>query len=267
MIRRIYILVVLFFAFGVVKPASALTDPASTIQEKKIGFFTELGAKVDPNLTFTDASGRSVTIGSLLKSNVPTIITPMYYGCPRLCGLLLNGFIDLVKKMKLSMGSEYNVITVSFDPSEAAELAKGKEQSVFEEVSRSDVNQENWHFLVGGEQNIKALMDQLGFHYQKDGEEYAHSSGIIVLTPQGEISQYFTGIEFSPWDVRLSLIEASKGSIGSAIDHILLFCYRFDPTQGKYTWVAFNVLRGGVLAAVLLFAYVAYFFSKRVKRA
>ncbi len=247
---------------------AALTENiGEKVETKKIGFVTVLGGKLDKTLTFTDAEGKTVTLGDLLTPGIPTIFVPVYYSCPRLCGLLLNGFVELIKKIDLTMGTEYKVITLSFKPEETADLAKGKSNSVFAEINRPDVNTSNWRFLVGAEANIKQLMDQIGFRYEKDGDEYAHSSGFIVLTPDGEISQYFTGIEFPAWDVRLSLVEASKGSIGSTIDHILLFCYSFDPSKGKYTWVAFNILRIGVLASVLLCIALVFMYSRRAKTA
>lgn len=264
LIRRLIFLISLLCVSNV---ATASDGIGADVADKKIGFVTVLGSKIDGTLTFTDAEGKVVPLSSLMSPQIPTIILPVYYGCPRLCGLLMNGFVDLVKKMNLKMGSEYKVITVSFDPLETPDLAKGKSNSVYAEVGREDANASNWHFLVGAELAIKTLMEQIGFRYQKDGDEYAHSSGFIILTPHGEISQYFTGIEFSPWDVRLSLIEASQGSIGSAIDHVLLFCYRFDPSKGKYTWAAFNFLRSGVLASVLLCIGVVYMYSRRARRA
>lgn len=247
--------------------ASALTDPAAVLKKQEIGFYTKLGTKIDTTLPFTNADGQDVQLSSLFRPGIPTIILPVYYGCPRLCGFLLSGFVDLVKKMNLLMGKEYNVIAVSFNPDDKAADAKEKSNSVLSEVGRPEANSANWSFLVGKQEYIAKLMDQLGFRYEKDGDEYAHASGIIIVTPTGEISQYFTGIEFSPWDVRLSLIEASRGSVGSTIDHILLFCYKFDPTKGKYTLIAFNVLRGGVLAAIGLFFAAVFVFSKRIKQA
>ena len=190
----------------------------------------------------------------------------MYYSCPRLCGLLINGFVDLVKEMDLKLGSEYNIVTLSFDPTEKPDLAKKKQTSVIEAVHRSDVTSASWHFLTGKEENIRTLLNQAGFRYKFEAGEYLHSSGFFILTPEGQISQYFTGIQYSAWDVRLAMVEASQGGIGSAVDHILLYCYDFDPINGKYTLTAFNILRGGSLFAVILFVLVAVKLSRRVVR-
>lgn len=265
----IYINFILFILLMVSTPAHvcALTDPASSLKNQEIGFYTKLGTKVDTSIPFTNQDGEIVTLASLLQPGVPTVILPVYYGCPRICGFLFSGFVELIKSMKLVLGKEYRVIAVSFNPDDYAADAKERAKIVFSDLGTPEAVTANWSFLVGLDGNIRKLMDQLGFRYQKDGDEYAHGSGFIVLTPSGEISQYFTGIEFSPWDVRLSLIEASKGAIGSTIDHILLFCYKFDPTQGKYTLFAFNVLRGGVLAMIGLFVAAIFYFSRRVKQA
>lgn len=241
-------------------------DPAELIKNKDIGFVTKLGTKLDTSLKFIDETGNEVSLSSILTSKIPTIFAPMYYSCPRLCGLLINGLVDLVKRIDLKMGDQYRVISFSFDPTENSELAKQKSESVVKAVDRADVTGANWHFLTGKEENIKALLEQAGYRYKFSAGEYLHSSGFFVLTPQGEISQYFTGIEFSPWDVRLSLIDASQGSIGSTMDHILLYCFDFDPVRGRYTWVAFNILRGGAAVSVVLFGIVAVMLSRKVTK-
>ena len=246
--------------------AHAEVDAAELIKTKEIGFVTTLGTKLDTSIPFQDESGQSVTLENLLKPAQPTIFVPVYYGCPRLCGLLMNGFVELVKKLELKQGIEYNVVTLSFDPTEDSVLAKKKQESVLKEVHRTDVTDKTWRFLTGKEENIRALLNQAGFKYKFAEGEYLHSTGFFILTPQVEISQYFTGIEFSPWDVRLAMVDASKGGIGSTVDHILLYCFDFDPAKGKYTLTAFNVLRGGSLFAVILFILIAVKLSRRVVR-
>lgn len=242
--------------------SQAIENPKQEIEGKKVGFFTILGNRVDLNSKLTEASGQEVTLRETLSSELPTIILPIYYGCPRLCGLTLGGFLELVKKIDLSLGKEFQVATVSFDPEEKAEIALEKSNDVYKQVERADFDPKRWRFFVGEQSVLARLMDSIGFRYQKDGEEFAHASGFIILTPDGEISQYFTGIEFSPWDVRLALVEASKGKIGSTIDHILLYCFRFDPTKGKYTWVAFNTVRIGVFISVLACVTVVLLYSR-----
>jgi protein SCO1/2 len=197
----------------------------------------------------------------------PLVIAPVYYKCPRLCGLLLDGLYSLINKLPLKLGDDFNVLVVGFDPTESAsdaEEVRSKLNIRLKEEARGVTGALN--YVVGDERSTATLMDQLGFRYKKDGEDFAHSAALMILTPTGEISQYFTGIEFSPWDVRLALVEASQGKIGTAIDHLLLYCFRFDPLQGKYTWAVVALLRvGGVLTLIGL-GLVYFFFVKRGAR-
>ncbi len=231
---------------------SALEKPGEELQD--VGLATELGAQVDSSLTFTNSSGKKVTLGELVSADRPTVIVPAYYDCPMLCGLLLNGLTKLLNKVEdLKLGSDYQVITVSFDHTETPELAAEKKELFTGKFTGQGDAKHGWHFLVGSEENVKALMDQIGFYFKEDKDEFAHTAVIMILTPGFKISQYFTGINFPAWDFKLALVEASQGSIGSAIDHVLLYCFRFDPTKGKYTWVATGVMRiGGAITLILL---------------
>ena len=243
----------------------ALERPETELKE--IGIVTALGQQVDLGLSFTDGKGRSAPLREFLRPGIPIIITPVYYGCPRLCGLVLNGVISLLNELTLNLGRDFQLLSVSFDPTENPEMARKKSESVATQITRPGHDLSAWSFLVGPDSNIVPLMEQLGFRYKKDGEEYAHGSAIMILTPEGVISQYFTGVDYPAWDVRLALVEASQGKVGSAIDHLLLFCYKFDPTKGKYTLVAFNTLRAGVLLSVFLCAIVVFLYSRRTREA
>jgi len=236
-------------SFGLENPGEGL---------KEVGLSTELGKSVDLDLVFTDSSGKELALRDLVIKDRPTVIVPAYYECPRLCGLLLSGVRDLLNDLKLKLAEDYQVLTVSFNPKESSGDAS-KRARVYREsfTGKGDVSS-GWRFLVGKEAQIKALMNQIGFNYRKDGKDYAHTAAIIVLTPKGNISQYFTGINFSAWDLKLALVEASRGYIGSAFDHVLLFCFRFDPTKGKYTWFAFNMLRAGGAFTLLFLGLLMY---------
>ncbi len=229
-------------------PASALEDPKADLQE--VGVFTELGRKVDTSLIFSDSLGNKIPLSQVFSSGKPVILIPAYYRCPRLCGLILGGVQKLLNKLTLNLGHDFQVVTVSFDPEEGVKDAAEK-ASEYRKVLPDRGVPEAWSFLVGDENNIRPLMDQIGFRYKKDGSEFAHSAAIMILTPDGEISQYFTGIDFSPFDVKLSLIEASKGKIGSPLDHVFMFCFRFDETKGRYTWAVFNLMRLGAIATLV----------------
>ena len=242
--------------------AVALEKPGEELNE--VGLATELGAAIDTDLVFTDSSGKQVALADLVLKDRPTILVPAYYDCPMLCGLLLNGLTKLINSIDgLVLGDDYQIITVSFDHEETHQLAAERKTEWTGKFKGEGNAKGGWNFLVGSEENVKALMDQIGFYYKEDKEEFAHTAVIMLLTPEAKISQYFTGIRFPKWDVRLALIEASDGSIGSAIDHVLLYCFRFDPTKGKYTWVATGVMRaGGVLTLILLGGLLLFLWRK-----
>ncbi len=234
----------------------ALEDPSKALND--IGVTPVLGAQVDPELLFTDGSETQQSLKQLLSTGVPTILVPVYFKCPRLCGLLLTGVTTLLNALELDLGNEYQVLTISFDSSETSQLAQETQQKYRERLSRPEPAKQFWRFFVGDSDNINQLMQQIGFKFSPDGQDFAHTAAIIILTPEGKISQYFTGIEFSAWDVRMALIEAAHGQIGSALDHIFLFCFRFDPTKGKYTLAAFNMMKlGGALTLLFLIALIS----------
>ena len=228
----------------------ALEHPGTELEE--VGVMPILGHKIDLDLSFTTSDGVATTLRALARPGRPFILVPAYYHCPRLCGLVLSGVAELIDSIKLNLGDDFEVITYSFDFAEDVALA-AKNAAKFKKLVSKPLSSQNWPFLIGSEQSVTTLSDQIGFHFRRDGPEFAHTSAIILLTPEGEISQYFTGISYPAWDVKLALVEASKGKIGSTMDHILLYCFRFDPTKGKYTWAVFGLLKVvGVLTILLL---------------
>lgn len=243
----------------------AITEPGTQLQD--IGVRPVLGTKVDFNLSFIDSSGQKVQLKDVLLPNRPILFVPVYYKCPRLCGLVSAGLVTLLNELPLVPGKDFQIITVSFNPEEGADLAAKSKQTQLGLLGKPPVG-DGWRFLAGDEANIPPLMQQIGFHYAKDGPEFAHGAGIIVVTPDGKVSQYFTGIDFPAWDVKLSLVEASQGGIGTAIDHIALYCFRFDPLRGKYTWAVTGLLRiGGAVTIVLLGGLIAILVWRERSRA
>ncbi len=241
-------------------------DPAELIKSGEVGFEVTLGNKLPLITGVTNQNGKEIQLDSLFINKKPTVFVPMYFGCPRLCGLLIDGFLSLVKELNLKAGTDYNIVFFSFDPTETHQLALEKSETIYKELNlNEDSLKSNVQFITASKDSIESIIKSLGFKYKFVSGEYVHSAGFYVLTPQGEISQYFTGIQFPAWDVRLAVIEASKGSIGSTIDHVLLYCFDFDPTKGKYTWAAFNVLRIGTLLALALFCLIAVKLAKKAK--
>lgn len=233
------------------RSAAALEDPKTGLAE--VGVKAELGKKIDLGLRFTDDSGREVTLKELFLPNRPLIIVPAYYGCPRLCGLLLNGVSDLLNQIELVLGSDFTVATVSFNPRNTAEDAAKIAEEFRAKLTKGQESSKSWHFLAGTKENIDPLMHSLGFQYQPDGEDFSHTAAIFLITPSGELSQYMAGISFDGGVVRRALVEASAGSIGTLMDQVFLFCFRYDHLQGKYVWAALGAQRiGGVLTLSFL---------------
>lgn len=236
---------------------------------QEVGLTTKLGAKIDPTLVFRAQGGEVVRLGDVLAQGLPVVLVPAYYNCPRLCGFVLEGVTTLLNQLTLTLGADYRVLTVSFDPKDNPEVATKRAATYIQQFKRPDLVPSNWQFLSGDAPNITPLMNQIGFHYKPDHDQFAHGAAIMILTPQGEISQYFTGVQYSPFDVRLALVEASKGKIGSPFDHIMLFCFRFDETKGRYTWAAYNLVRAGGLVTFLLLSglLVGFWRKERAARA
>lgn len=227
-----------------------LQNPDSVLTQ--IGIDQKLGAKVNPELSFRDESGETVKLGSYFGSK-PVILTPVYYECPMLCSMLLNGLVKALHVMPFSAGKEFEIVTFSFDPDEQPKLAAEKKQHYIRDYGKPQAAA-GWHFLTGTAESIHALTDEVGFRYTYDTytRQWAHSSGIVVLTPAGDVSQYFYGIEFDPGDLKLSLVQASNQRIGSFTDHVLLYCFQYNPTTGKYSLAIMRVLRTLAVATLLL---------------
>jgi protein SCO1/2 len=230
---------------------------------QNVGFDQKLNEQVPLGLVFRDEDGRAVKLGEYF-GNKPVIVTFMYYECPNLCPLVLNGIIRSLKALSFNVGDQFNVLTVSIDPGEGPALAMAKKRESVQRYGRPGA-EDGWHFLTGEENSIKSLTQAVGFRYAYDAEndQYAHASGIIVLTPQGRISRYFYGIEYAPRDLRLGLVEASSGKIGSPVDQLLLFCYQYDAATGKYTLAIMNTLRLAALATVLALSAFVVVMVKR----
>lgn len=227
-------------------------DTPASIQDVKIE--QRLGETVPRDLVFRDEQGKDVKLGDLIGTK-PVVIVMAYYECPMLCTMVLNGMVKSFKPLNFSVGQEFDVITVSFNPKDTPELARSKKENYLHSYGR-DGAASGWHFLTGDEGNIRALADSLGFKYRylPETNEFAHGAAIMVLTPQAKISHYFYGIEYSSRDLRLALVEASEGKIGSLSDELMLYCFRYDPTAGKYSAVVLSIVRLGGLATILALA-------------
>ncbi len=210
---------------------------------KNVGITQNLNQQIPPELTFTDDLGRNVQLGDYFGQK-PLILNFVYYGCPMLCGEELSGLESALRVLKFDLGKEFEVITISFDPKNTPEIAAKKKEQILRRYHRPGAER-GWHFLVGGPAAIEAATKAAGFQYDYDEKtgQFAHSTAILVLTPQGKIAQYYYGIEYPPKDLRLALVEASQNRIGNLADELLLYCYHYDPEKGKYSATVMRVLR------------------------
>lgn len=230
-----------------------------------IGITEHLGENVNLGLKFRDEKGQTVQLGDYMKDGKPVLLTLAYFGCPSLCNYHLNGLNDSFKQMKAPVGQEFKFIVVSIEPKETPELAAEKKAAYLKAYGRTD-SANGWHFLTGDQAAITELAQQVGFQYRWSAEEnqYAHAAAAYILTPEGKISRYFYGIVFPAKDLRLSLIEASNGNVGTVIDKLTLFCFHFDPKASKFTIAAFNVMRAGSALMVLIIgAFLVPFWFRR----
>ena len=214
----------------------------------------KLNEQLPLDLTFRNEQGETVRLGDYFGKK-PVVLSLVYYQCPMLCNQVLNGMVTSFKVLNFKAGEEFEVVTVSFDPLETAELARAKKTSYVNYLPQAKraAAAQGWHFLTGDQENIRRLTEAIGFHYYFDAatDQFAHGSAIYVATPQGKLSHYFYGIEYSPKDLRLSLVEASANKIGSPVDQLLLYCYHYDPATGKYGPVVMNMVRLGGIATLL----------------
>jgi protein SCO1/2 len=222
-----------------------------------IRFDQRLNEQIPLELTFSDESGRPVKLADYFHGK-PVILVLAYYQCPRLCTLVLNGLVQGMLEMPLNAGKDFEVVTVSFDPRETPDLAASKKESYLQRYGRPGAA-EGWHFLTGEQSQIRGLADAVGFHYRFDSakNQYMHASGIMIVTPEGRLSRYFYDVKYSGRDLRLGLVEASQNKIGSAVEQILLYCFHYDPTLGKYSASVMNFIRfGGVFTLFCIAVFV-----------
>lgn len=233
----------------------------------KIAIDQRLNQQVPLDLTFVEESGREVRLGEYFGKR-PVLLALVYYECPMLCTQVLNGVVSALGTLKFDVGREFDVVAVSINPREGPGLASQKKAAYLERYGRPHTAA-GWHFLTGRQESITRLADAVGFRYEYDPKigQYAHAAGIELLTPKGIIARYFYGIEFAPRDIRFGVIEASEERIGSPIDDVLLLCYHYDPTTGKYGATAIGMVRIGAVATVLAFLTFLFVSLRRERSA
>lgn len=240
----------------------AMADQSVPAELRGIEIEERLGQKVPLDTALVDQTGAQVKLADYFATGRPVILVLNYYSCPTLCSLVLNGLVDGMRKLEFSVGKEYQVVSVSIDPREKPELAKSKRAAYFTSLGAErtqGLTDAGWPFLTGPESATAAIASAVGFHYRYDAatNQYAHAAGIFVLTPDGRVSRVLYGIQFSARDLRLALVEASQGGIGSPVDRLLLFCYHYDPQTRRYGLTPMGLMRvSGVLTVVVLGMYL-----------
>jgi protein SCO1/2 len=235
-------------------PLGAQAPMARSKILKDVDFAQNLGAQIPMDAPFRDDQGRTVRLGDLFAEK-PVVLSFVYYKCPMLCTEALNGLVRAMRALAFNAGEQYDVITVSFDPRETSALAAAKKKAYVERYGRAGAAR-GWSFLTGDAGTIRRLTRAAGFRYAYDAEldQYAHATGLVVLTPRGRISGYLYGVEYAAGDLRLALVRAAAGAIGSPIDRLLLYCYHYDPLTGKYGLLVTRVLRIAGVFTVLAMA-------------
>jgi protein SCO1/2 len=224
---------------------------------KHVGIEQHLDEQIPSGLPFRDETGKAVRLGDYFGKR-PLILNLVYYKCPMLCSEVLSGLTSALKPMKFDVGKDFDVLTISFDPRETPQDATESKAKWLQRYAHPGAEQ-GWHFLTGPQQSIDGLTKAAGFSYDynENSGQFAHATAILVLTPEGKIAQYYYGVEFSPKDLRLAMVQASQNRIGSVVDQVLLYCYHYDPSAGKYSVVILRVLRlAGIATVVLLGGFI-----------
>jgi len=232
---------------GIMSPPANVRPPGL----KNVGIEQHLNEQIPPELIFRDENGNQVRLADYFGKK-PMILNLVYYQCPMLCGEVLSGLESALRVLKFDVGNQFDVLTVSFDPRETPAMATAKKAEFLKRYGRPGATQ-GWHFLTGPQQSIHALTKAAGFQYEYDANsgQFAHTTAIMVLTPEGRIAQYYYGVEYAPKDLRLGLIQASQNKIGNLADQVLLYCYHYDPATGKYGAVVMRILRLAGAATIL----------------
>jgi protein SCO1/2 len=248
-------------------PAGLCADTARPAILRDVDFAQRIGTPLPLDVSLRDERGRTVALREYFGTT-PVVLVPAYYRCPQLCTLVQNGVVSALRALSLDVGRDFQVVTFSFDPSEPTELAAAKKTAVLDAYRRQGA-EAGWHFLTGDAESVRRLTEAIGFRYAYDEahRQFAHASGIVVATPGGTVSHYLYGVEFAPRDLRLALVEASAGRLGSVADQLMLFCFMYDPATGRYSRLALGAVRvGGALTVLLLVAGVAVLLRREAGR-
>jgi len=261
-------LAVVLLATGLAAPVPAQLNQDKPAAIEGVGVTENLGVQIPLELEFTESTGEKVTLGDVFDGSRPLVLTMNYSDCPKLCSVQLNALVDAMRKMPWDLGEEYQVLTVSIDPLETPERAQLTRQKYLKDYGRAGTAA-GWRFLVTrDESRILELADTVGFHYKfiPERREYNHVAVLMICSPDGRVTRYLGGVNYDPNTLRLSLIEASEGKVGSAMDQFLLYCFQYDPREGRYAPAAFRIMQLGGVLTVLVFGGVLSVYWLRERR-
>lgn len=235
---------------------------------QNVNFRPELNAQMPLNTAFTDETGKSVSLDQFFHQQKPVLLAFVYYGCPMLCTQLEQGVVGSLRMLSFNPARDYDVVFISFDERDSAEMAAAKKNTAIAHFRRPETAS-GWHFLTGSKESIAAVTNAANFHFNFDVKNnlFAHASGILLLTPDGRISRYFYGVEFPGRDLRLGLVDASQGKIGTPVDKALLYCFQYDPSTARYSATILGVMRIGAVLTMAGLVLVILFFRRRENRA
>src|SRR5882724_10047321 len=233
-----------------------------------VGFRPELNAQMPLDASFKDETGKDVRLGDYLHTQKPVLLAFVYYGCPMMCTQLEQGVVGSLRMLSFNPGRDYEVVFVSFDERDTPEMAAAKKNTAMDHFRRKETAA-GWHFLTGSKESIAAVTNSANFHFNFDAKNnlFAHASGIMLLTPEGRISRYFYGVEFPGRDLRLGLVDASQGKIGTPVDKMLLFCFQYDPSTARYSATILGIMRVLALMTVAGLLLMIVIYRQRDKRA
>jgi protein SCO1/2 len=248
------------------KPGAPASELPAQLQE--VTFQQRLDAELPLDAPFKDEAGRTVTLGDYFTGRKPVIVAFVYYQCPMLCTQVMNGISSALKAVPFKPGDDFDIVLVSFDPRDTPAMAAEKKRAHMEYWD-AQATAAAWHFLTGDEGSIRRATSAAGFNYRWDAPsgQFAHVSGVLVVTPDGRLSRYFYGVEYSPKELRMALVESGEGKIGTAIDQLLLYCYHYDPAAGRYGVIVMNLVRlGGVLTVAFMAGFIVLMRRKETLR-
>lgn len=231
---------------------------------KNVGFKPELNAPLPLDLAFRDEAGKNVQLSEYFHRQKPVVLAFVYYGCPMLCNQLEQGLVGSLRMLSFNPGRDYDIVFISFDDRDTPEIAAGKKGEAVKRFRRPETAT-GWHFLTGSKPSIDAVTQAAGFSFNFDANNnlFAHASGILLLTPEGRISRYFYGVEFPGRDLRLGLVDASQGRIGTPVDHVLLYCFQYDPAAARYSATILGIMRVGAVLTILALVFGILIFRRR----